>query len=108
VGLAAVQLARLRHAEIYGTTAGEHAFLQAQGVHHTIDYYTMICRQHPRITGGRGLDVSSILGGLLAQSYECWLHGRLLLFAPPYESWRRNLRGSLAPPHALVSLALDQ
>src|SRR5262247_4192117 len=35
VGLAAVQLARLRHAEIYGTAAAsKHGFLHEQGVHH--------------------------------------------------------------------------
>src|SRR5262249_27850369 len=39
VGLAAVQLARLRHAAIYGTAAAsKHAVLHQQGVYHTIDY----------------------------------------------------------------------
>src|SRR5215471_902451 len=40
VGLAAVQLARLRQAAIYGTAAAsKHAVLHQQGVYHTIDYY---------------------------------------------------------------------
>jgi len=85
VGLAAVQLARLRQAEIYGTAAAsKHAFLHAQGVHHTIDYYhhdlPMVIHG---LTGGRGLDmVLDPLGGRsFAQSYRMLAPlGRLLLF----------------------------
>jgi len=85
VGLAAVQLARLRQAEIYGTAAAsKHAFLHAQGVHHTIDYYhhdlPMVIHG---LTGGRGLDiVLDPLGGRsFAQSYKMLAPlGRLLLF----------------------------
>jgi len=85
VGLAAIQLARLRHAEIYGTAAtSKHAFLHEQGVHHTIDHYhhdlpTVI----HGLTGGRGLDiVLDPLGGRsFAQSYQMLAPlGRLLLF----------------------------
>ena len=98
VGLAAVQLARLRHAEIYGTAAAsKHAFLHEQGVHHTIDYYhhdlpTVI----HGLTGGRGLDiVLDPLGGRsFAQSYKMLAPlGRLLLFGASRMSpgLRRNL-----------------
>jgi len=85
VGLAAVQLARLRHAEIYGTAAAsKHAFLHEQGVHHTIDHYhhdlpTVI----HGLTGGRGLDVvlDPLGGRSFAQSYKMLAPlGRLLLF----------------------------
>jgi NADPH:quinone reductase-like Zn-dependent oxidoreductase len=85
VGLAAVQLARLRHAEIYGTAAAaKHAFLQAQGVHHTIDsYHHDLPMVIHGLTGGRGLDiVLDPLGGRsFAQSYKMLAPlGRLLLF----------------------------
>ena len=98
VGLAAVQLARLRRAEIYGTAAAsKHAFLHEQGVHHTIDYYhhdlpTVI----HGLTGGRGLDiVLDPLGGRsFTQSYKMLAPlGRLLLFGASRMSpgLRRNL-----------------
>ena len=85
MGLAAVQLARLRHAEIYGTaSASKHAFLQAQGVHHTIDsYHHDLPTVIHGLTGGRGLDiVLDPLGGRsFAQSYKMLAPlGRLLLF----------------------------
>src|SRR5919198_768497 len=98
VGLAAVQLARLRQAEIYGTAAAsKHAFLHQQGVHHTIDYYhhdlPMVIRG---LTGGRGLDiVLDPLGGRsFAQSYKMLAPlGRLLLFGASRMSpgLRRNV-----------------
>ena len=85
VGLAAVQLCRLRQAEIYGTaSAPKHGFLHQQGVAHTID-----ARQEDvstaiwRLTGGRGLDiVLDPLGGRsFAQSYRLLAPlGRLIMF----------------------------
>lgn len=85
VGLAAVQLARLRQAEIYGTAAAfKHAFLHQQGVHHTIDYYhhdvVMIIAG---LTGGRGVDVvlDPLGGRSFAHSYQALAPlGRLILF----------------------------
>ncbi len=85
VGLAAVQLASLRQAEIYGTAAAsKHAFLHDQGVHHTIDYYHHdVTRVVRGLTGGRGVDiVLDPLGGhSFAQSYHLLAPlGRLLMF----------------------------
>ena len=85
VGLAAVQLARLRQAEIYGTAAAsKHAFLDQQGVQHTIDYYhhdipTVI----HGLTGGRGVDIvlDPFGGRSFAQSYKVLAPlGRLIMF----------------------------
>jgi NADPH:quinone reductase-like Zn-dependent oxidoreductase len=85
VGLAAVQLARLRQAEIYGTAATpKHAFLHEQGVQHTIDYYHHdVSRVVRGLTGGRGVDmVLDPLGGhSFTQSYHLLAPlGRLLVF----------------------------
>lgn len=85
VGLAAVQLARLRQAEIYGTAAAaKHAVLHEHGVHHTIDYYHhdlgLVIRG---LTGGRGVDIAlDPLGGRsYAQSYKVLAPlGRLVIF----------------------------
>lgn len=85
VGLAAVQLCRLRQAIIYGTaSAGKHDFLRQQGVQHTIDYHqedvTTLVKQ---LTDGRGLDmVLDALGGAsFAQSYKLLAPlGRLVMF----------------------------
>lgn len=85
VGLAAVQLARLRQAEIYGTASAlKHAFLHQQGVHHTIDYYhhDVVAVIHG-LTGGRGVDiVLDPLGGRsFAHSYKALAPlGRLIMF----------------------------
>jgi synaptic vesicle membrane protein VAT-1 len=85
VGLAAVQLAHLRQAKIYGAAAAsKHPFLYQQGVHHTIDYYhhdipTVI----HGLTGGRGVDiVLDPLGGRsFAHSYAALAPlGRLIMF----------------------------
>ncbi|MBM3224058.1 MAG: zinc-binding dehydrogenase [Candidatus Tectomicrobia bacterium] len=97
VGLAAVQLARLRQAEIYGTaSAAKHAILHEHGVQHTIDYYhhdipTVI----HGLTGGRGVDiVLDPLGGRsFAQSYAVLAPlGRLIVFGVSRMSsgFRRN------------------
>jgi len=85
VGLAAVQLARLRQAEIYGTAAAsKHAFLHQQGVHHTIDYYHHdVAVVIDGLTGGRGVDVvlDPFGGRSFAHSYEVLAPlGRLILF----------------------------
>src|SRR3954451_5905666 len=55
VGLAAVQLCRLRHAEVVGTaSSSKHAILREAGVAHTIDYRTTDFEAETRrVTGGR-------------------------------------------------------
>ncbi|MGE3537971.1 MAG: zinc-binding dehydrogenase [Candidatus Tectimicrobiota bacterium] len=84
VGLAAVQLARLRQAEIYGTaTATKHAFLHAHGVHHTIDYYHDLASVIHGLTGGRGVDIAldPFGGRSYAHSYKVLAPlGRLIVF----------------------------
>jgi NADPH:quinone reductase-like Zn-dependent oxidoreductase len=85
VGLAAVQLCRLRQAEIYGTaSASKHAFLHQQGVRHTIDYHHHdVTTVITGLTRGRGVDiVLDPLGGRsFAQSYALLAPlGRLIMF----------------------------
>jgi NADPH:quinone reductase-like Zn-dependent oxidoreductase len=85
VGLAAVQLCRLRQAEIYGTaSASKHAFLQQQGVRYTLDYHHEdVVAVITRLTGGRGVDIvlDSHGGRSFAQSYHVLAPlGRLILF----------------------------
>jgi NADPH:quinone reductase-like Zn-dependent oxidoreductase len=98
VGLAAVQLCRLRQAEIYGTaTAYKHNFLHQQGVHYTLDAsQDNIPAAIRRLTGGRGVDlVLDPLGGRsFAQSYSLLAPlGRLLMFGVSRlsRSLRRNI-----------------
>lgn len=94
VGLAAVQLARLRQAEIIGTaSASKHAFLHTQGVQHTIDYHRHDIATIIRgLTKGRGVDVvlDPFGGASFAQSYRLLAPlGRLCLFG--------NARMSVGP-----------
>jgi NADPH:quinone reductase-like Zn-dependent oxidoreductase len=60
VGIAAVQMAKLRGAEIFGTaSASKHDAIRAQGVDHAIDYRTQDFEQEVmRLTGGEGVDVA--------------------------------------------------
>jgi NADPH:quinone reductase-like Zn-dependent oxidoreductase len=59
VGTAATQIARNVGAEIYGTaSAAKHPAIQAQGVHHPIDYRsTDFKTEIRRLTDGQGVDV---------------------------------------------------
>ncbi|PON15687.1 alcohol dehydrogenase [Candidatus Entotheonella serta] len=85
VGLAAVQLCRLREAHIYATASvHKHAFLQQQGVHHTFAYAPNTLRQAIlATTDSRGVDI--VLdphgGRSFAQSYRLLAPlGRLVMF----------------------------
>lgn len=85
VGIAAVQLARLRGATIIGAaSAAKHDALRALGVDHPIDYRSVdVPSEVRRITGGRGVDVimDSIGGGSFADSYKLLAPlGRLALY----------------------------
>jgi NADPH:quinone reductase-like Zn-dependent oxidoreductase len=85
VGLAAVQLSRLRRAVLYGTASpGKHAFLQQQGVQHTIDYHRQdVPATIRRLTAERGLDVvlDPLGGHSFAESYRLLAPlGRLIVF----------------------------
>lgn len=70
MGLAAIQLARLAGAEIFGTaSASKHEFLHQQGVAHTIDYHTQdFEKEIKRLTDDEGVDV--ILDAVGADSYR--------------------------------------
>ena len=59
VGISAIQVARARQAEIFGTaSASKHDAIRAQGLDHAIDYRTQDFEQEVRrITGGEGLDI---------------------------------------------------
>jgi synaptic vesicle membrane protein VAT-1 len=59
VGISAIQIARSRKAEIFGTaSASKHDAIREQGVQHAIDYRTQDFEQEiRRITGGEGVDV---------------------------------------------------
>jgi synaptic vesicle membrane protein VAT-1 len=85
VGLAAVQLCRLREAVIYATASmHKHAFLQQQGVRYTFTYTPKALRQGIQTaTTGRGVDI--VLdprgGRSFAHSYQLLAPlGRLIMF----------------------------
>jgi synaptic vesicle membrane protein VAT-1 len=97
VGLAAVQLCRLRQANIYATASvSKHAFLEQQGVPHIFTYDPSILRQGIQTaTAGRGVDI--VLdphgGRSFAQSYRLLAPlGRLIMFGVSHLSpgMRRN------------------
>lgn len=84
LGLAAVNLARLFDATIYGTaSASKHDFLRAQGVHHPIDYRRLdFEREVRRLTDGRGVQIAldSIGGRSWLKSYRALAPmGRLVI-----------------------------
>jgi synaptic vesicle membrane protein VAT-1 len=75
VGLAAIQLARMRDCEIFGIASkSKHAFLREQGVHHPIDGGAEYAPQVRAIAGDRGVDL--ILDPVGAKS---WTDGYELL-----------------------------
>jgi NADPH:quinone reductase-like Zn-dependent oxidoreductase len=85
VGLAAIQMAVWRGAEIYGTaSAGKHEQLKAAGVHHCIDYRTQDFQAEiARLTDGQGvhLIIDAVVGDSFKKSYESLATmGRLFLF----------------------------
>jgi len=85
VGIAAIQLARLRRATIIGTaSASKHHALRSLGVDHLIDYRTTNVEQEVRrICGDRGVDVvlDSLGGRSFATSYRMLAPlGRLVMF----------------------------
>ncbi|MBI3547454.1 MAG: zinc-binding dehydrogenase [Elusimicrobia bacterium] len=83
VGIAAIQLAKLRDAEIIGTaSAGKHEFARSQGARHMIDYRTEDFEARVRqITGGRGVHIAldPIGGKSFRKSYACLAETGLLV-----------------------------
>jgi NADPH:quinone reductase-like Zn-dependent oxidoreductase len=85
VGIAAIQLARLRGATVIGTaSSSKHAALQSFGVEHLVDYRTSdVGREVRRITNNRGVDVvlDPIGGASFTTSYRLLAPlGRLVMF----------------------------
>jgi NADPH:quinone reductase-like Zn-dependent oxidoreductase len=84
LGIAAVQLARLRRATVFGTaSAAKHAALASFGVEHAIDYRHANVRQEIlSLTRGRGVDVvlDPIGGRSFGESYRMLAPmGRLIM-----------------------------
>lgn len=85
VGLAAVQVAKIFGAEIFGTaSASKHDFLKKQGVHHCIDYRTQNFEKEVRsITKGAGVHVvlDPVGGASFGRSYRSLAKsGKLILY----------------------------
>jgi NADPH:quinone reductase-like Zn-dependent oxidoreductase len=72
VGIAAVQIARDRGAEVIGTaSAAKHDAVREQGAAHVIDYRSQDVRAEVnRLTGGRGVDVVLEALGSFRDSYK--------------------------------------
>ncbi len=73
VGMAAVQLANLAGAEIFGTAGSpeKHAILRDMGVHHVMNSRTLdFSQQITEITGGEGVDIvlNSLAGDFIPHS----------------------------------------
>ncbi|MBI3272247.1 MAG: zinc-binding dehydrogenase [Planctomycetes bacterium] len=85
VGQAALQICKLRGAEVLGTaSASKHDALRKAGVAHCIDYTTQDFEAEVRrLTGGKGVDIvlDAVGGGSFRKSYRCLASlGRLFLF----------------------------
>jgi NADPH:quinone reductase-like Zn-dependent oxidoreductase len=85
VGIAAIQLARLRGATIIGTASSvKHDAIRRQGVDHAIDYRQAdVLTEVRRLTNGRGVDVvmDPIGGPSFAESYRLLAPlGRLVMY----------------------------
>jgi NADPH:quinone reductase-like Zn-dependent oxidoreductase len=109
VGIAAIQLARLRRATVIGTASPmKHAALRSFGVEHVIDYtHANVPQEVRRITRGRGVDVvlDPIGGRSFSDSYRMLAPlGRLIMFglsaAAPGErrNWWKAFRAWRATP----------
>ncbi len=83
MGLAAIQLAKLAGAEIFGTASvAKHGFLRQQGVDHLIDYHTQDFEAEVRrLTHGEGVDVilDAVGGPSYRKGYRLLRHGGRLL-----------------------------
>lgn len=83
VGLAAIELSRLRGAVVYGTASGsKHSFLKERGVSETIDYRTEDFEDRiMKLTSGKGvhLVLDPIGGSSFPKSYRCLAQGGLLI-----------------------------
>lgn len=84
VGLAAIQLAKMRGCEIFGIASrSKHAFLQEQGCQHPIDNDADYVAEIRALTGGRGVDLvlDPVGGKSWTEGYELLAPaGRLVAF----------------------------
>jgi NADPH:quinone reductase-like Zn-dependent oxidoreductase len=85
VGIAAIQLAKLTGAEIYGTaSASKHDAIREQGCDHPIDYRSVdFAEEIARLTNGEGVDVimDAIGPSSFKRSYKSLRPGgRLIMF----------------------------
>jgi NADPH:quinone reductase-like Zn-dependent oxidoreductase len=119
VGIAAIQLARLRRAVIIGTaSAAKHAAVRGFGADHVIDYrHADVVAEVRRLTNNRGVDVvlDPFGGGSVRQSYRLLAPlGRLVVFgvsrAVPGErrSWWQAARTMIAMPVFLPISLMNQ
>jgi NADPH:quinone reductase-like Zn-dependent oxidoreductase len=109
VGVAAIQLARLRRAVIIGAaSAAKHDALRALGADHTIDYRVAdVAAEVRRLTGGRGADVIlDPIGGesfrtsyrLLAPLGRLVVYGVSVLASGERRNWWSVFRGLMRMP----------
>jgi NADPH:quinone reductase-like Zn-dependent oxidoreductase len=103
VGIAATQIARNADAVIFGTaSAAKHPAIQAQGVHHPIDYRTQDFRSEVRrLTNGEGVDVVMDAMGPASfrKDYQILRQGgRLIIYglSDALNESGRNLRGAVS------------
>jgi synaptic vesicle membrane protein VAT-1 len=84
VGLAAMQLAKMRSCEIFGiASTSKHAFLTEQGCQHPIDNLADYVAEIKKLTGGRGVDLvlDPVGGRSWTEGYEILAPaGRLVAF----------------------------
>lgn len=102
VGIAAIQIAKSRGAEIFGTaSASKHDAIREQGVDHPIDYRNRdFGAEVMRITGGEGVDVAidAIGPTSFKRSYRCLRQGgRLIMFgASEFQTGEKRDLGAIA------------
>ncbi|MET0794284.1 MAG: medium chain dehydrogenase/reductase family protein [Polyangiaceae bacterium] len=106
VGLAAIQIAKTRGCEIFGSASpSKHEFLKAQGCHHVLDSSRDFAEQARAIVGGRGIDLilDPVGGRSWSRAYELLAPcGRLVAFGLSAvaggntRSWLRAVRQVLS------------
>lgn len=84
VGLAAIQMAKTRGCEIFGSASpAKHEFLKAQGCHHVLDSRADVMAQARAIVGARGIDsiLDPVGGASWTRAYDLLAPcGRLVAF----------------------------
>lgn len=113
VGLAAIQMAKLRNCEIFGTASSPQKLelLREWGVHHPINYVTQdFVAEVMRITQGEGIDLvlDSIAGFSLKKGLSILRpHGRVIGFGGAGLSDRSGLNMLKLVPQILSMLSIN-